>query len=58
MEEEEALVSGNVCSHTCQKTTGATFPSASSVLACTCHGLVPSSEGLVCLQDGFLYSCL
>lgn len=44
--------------HLPKGSTRATFPFVSSALLCTCQGLVHISEGFVCLQDGFLYSCL
>ena len=44
--------------HLSKGSTGTTFPSESSVLPCTFHGIVCISEGLVCLQDGCLYFCL
>lgn len=52
MEEEEASSVRKCLLPHLPKDNRSHLPSESSVLPCTCHGLVPSSEGLVCLQDG------
>lgn len=51
-ERKEAPVLGRFCSHTCQRALQEhTHPTVSPALPCTCYGLLPISEGFICLQD-------